>query len=63
MKLTGTMVQRLMRRHRVSMRDIKAKHHITLKRIREVRANGVEGFLAAEWLFLITGQWPGTRPE
>ncbi len=58
MKLSGSMVRRLMRRHRVTMRGIKAKHQISLKRIREVRAGGVEGFLAAEWIFLITGQWP-----
>ena len=58
MKLTGTMVQRLMRRHRVTMRDIKAKHHITLKRIREVRANGFFSLLAS-------GQAPGLskRPD
>ena len=61
MKLTGNMVRRLMRRHRVTMRDIKAKHQISLKRIREVRAGGVEGFLATEWLFLITGQWPDNQ--
>ena len=58
MKLSGNMVRRLMRRHRVTMRDIKAKHQISLKRIREVRTGGVEGFFAAEWIFLITGQWP-----
>jgi hypothetical protein len=58
MKLSGHMVKRLMRRHRVTMREIKTRHQITLKRIREVRAKGVEGFLAAEWLFIITGKWP-----
>lgn len=60
MKLTGNMVKRLMRRHKVTMREIKAKFQITLKRIREVRANGVEDFLAAEWIFIITGKWPET---
>lgn len=58
MELTGHMVKRLMRKHHVTMRQLKAKHLITLKRIREVRENGVEGFLAAEWIYLITGQWP-----
>lgn len=58
MKLTGNMIKRLMRRHRVTMREIKMRHKITLKRIREVRAEGVVGFLAEEWLFIITGKWP-----
>jgi hypothetical protein len=58
MKLTGNMVKRLMRNRRLTIRDIKTRHNITLKRIREVRSHGVSGFLAEEWIFLITGQWP-----
>jgi hypothetical protein len=58
MKITGTQLVRLMRKHKVTMRQIKAKYQITLKRIREVRANGVEGFAATEWIFIITGTWP-----
>lgn len=60
MKLTGAMIIRLMRKHHITIRQIQAKFHITLKRIREVRATGVEGFLAEEWLFIITGKWPET---
>lgn len=62
MKLTGNGVIRLMRKHRITMRDIKERHQVTLKRIREVRQNGVEGFLAAEWIFMIAGTWP-SQPE
>lgn len=58
MKLTGNVIKRLMRRHDVTMREIKERHKITLKRIREVRLNGVSGFMAEEWLFIITGKWP-----
>jgi hypothetical protein len=58
MKLSGNMIKRLMRRHHVTMREIKMRHKITLKRIREVRAEGVSGFFAEEWLFIITGKWP-----
>lgn len=58
MVLTGSTIRRLMRRYGVTMRDIKAQYGITLKRIREVRANGVNGFLAEEWFKIITGRWP-----
>jgi len=56
--LTGPMLVSLMRRHRVKIRDVKAKHGVTLKRIREVRETGLTGFAAEEWHWLITGQWP-----
>ena len=59
--LSGSMVCRLMRKHRVTISDLASKHQITQKRVREVRAKGVSGFLACEWVFLITGQWPDQR--
>lgn len=58
--LSGSDIQRLMRRYRVKMRDLKSKYALTLKRIREVRLKGVTGFPADEWTFLITGKWPDT---
>jgi len=58
-KIEGHEVKRLMRQHKIRIRDVALKHQITLKRVRQVRAEGVQGFLAAEWLFIITGQWPG----
>lgn len=58
MRLTGNGIKRLMRSHHVTMREIKSRYKITLKRIREVRANGVTGFAAEEWIFIITGKWP-----
>lgn len=45
------------------MREVKAKYKITLKRIREVREIGVEGFAAEEWIFIITGKWPISKSE
>jgi hypothetical protein len=64
MKLTGAMIIRLMRKHQLTIRQIKVRFPlITLKRIREVRASGVEGFLAEEWFFIITGNWPDTSKE
>ena len=57
--LSGTLVRRLMRQNRVSIAGLAAKYQLTQKRVREVRKNGVEGFLAEEWCYLITGKWPG----
>lgn len=56
--LSGSMVCRLMRQHKVSIASLAATHNITQKRVREVRTKGVSGFLALEWCFLITGEWP-----
>lgn len=57
-RLTGDGVCRLMRKHKVTIRGIAQAYNITQKRVREVRANGVRGFLAAEWTYMITGQFP-----
>lgn len=37
------MIQRLMRRHQVTIRDLAKRMNITLKRVREVRTHGVKG--------------------
>lgn len=58
--LSPSQIVGLMRKHKVKMRDMKAKYGITLKRIREVRKQGLMGFAAEEWTYLITGQWPVT---
>lgn len=60
MQLSGKEVIRLMRQHKVTIRDLKAKFQITLKRTREVRTAGVAGFHAEEWTYLITGAWPAS---
>jgi hypothetical protein len=60
--LSGTEVKRLMRIHKVTMRAIKTRHQITLKRIRTVRTEGVKGFMADNWLYIITGKWPDETP-
>ena len=62
--LSGALVRRLMRKHRVTIAALAAKHNLTQKRVREVRAQGVTGFLALEWSFLISGVWPDQpRPQ
>ena len=57
------MVRRLMRKHHVTIAGLSDKYKITRKRVREVRATGVTGFLADEWCYLITGSWPGDAPS
>lgn len=61
-KLPGAMVRRLMRNRGVTIRALASQHGLTLKRVREVRADGVQGFLANEWHYLITGQWLDQLP-
>jgi hypothetical protein len=63
MKLSGREIASLMRRHKKTIRGIAKAHNITLKRIREVRAKGVEGFFAEDWTFMITGEWPRLTPR
>lgn len=55
--LSGRMICRLMRRHRVTISDLSTRFAITKKRIREVRSVGVRGFLASEWHYMVTGVW------
>ena len=56
--LSGAEIVRLMRLHRRTLRAIKAEYGIKLKRIRQVRAEGVSGFMAEDWFRIITGRWP-----
>lgn len=57
--LSGATIRALMRQHKVAMRPLAAANGLTLKRIREVRANGTPpGFIAGEWVKMLTGRWP-----
>lgn len=55
--LTGLMICRLMRQHRVTIASLGKANGITQNRVRQVRAEGVTGFGASEWHKMITGQW------
>ena len=57
--LSGSMICALMRKYQITIDSLAAKFSLTKKRVREVRAKVVTGFLAEEWTFMITGQWPG----
>lgn len=57
LELTGADVRSLMRKHGWTIRGIAEKFGLTQKRVREVRASGVTGFLADEWHYMVTGRW------
>ena len=60
--MTGKEISSLMRKHRCTMRDLKARTGITLKRIRYVRQHGVfEPFVVRDWKQAITGVDPGPQ--
>ncbi len=59
-RLTGPEVCSLMRRHHVTIRLLKARMGITLKRIRQVRADGIRGhMMVRDWIEGITLVDPG----
>lgn len=55
--MTGRELRRLMRRHKVTIRQLAQRMQITMKRVREVRKNGTDDLLStldySEW---ITGE-------
>lgn len=56
-RMSGAMVRRMMRMRGITIRALAHKWNLTMKRVREVRAEGVRGFAANEWHFMITGAW------
>ena len=58
--LTGPTLCRLMRRQRVTIRDLAQRMAIPMSRIRQVRTSGLtDRHAARDWLEAITGQDPG----
>jgi hypothetical protein len=57
-RLSGGAIKRLMRNRGLTISGVAAKWSITRKRVREVRAEGVTGFMAENWFHMLTGQWP-----
>ena len=62
--ITGRQIVSLMRKHRVTIRELARRMQITLKRIRQVREKGLDdpGF-ARDWIEHITGTDPGPYPN
>lgn len=52
---TGKEIASLMRKHRLTIRGLKAKTGFTMKRIREIRNSGIKGHAACDWFEAITG--------
>lgn len=49
----------LMRRHKVTIRQLAKRTNVTMKRIREIRAmDRVDYFTYQEWTKNVTGEWP-----
>ena len=58
--LPGREIVRLMRRHHVTIRELSARMGITMKRIRQVRRDGLQHpAYIRDWVQAITGQDPG----
>lgn len=55
--LDAAMVRHLMRKHGLTIRALARKYSVTMKRVREVRSQGVRGIAATEWHFMICGNW------
>jgi hypothetical protein len=54
-QLSASTVVRLMRGHKVTIRRLAARMNITMKRVREVRAQGVKGeCMSLDWYEAIT---------
>lgn len=54
--ISGSMICRLMRRHQVTIRVLAQRMNITMKRVREVREEGVEGHcMCLDWYEAISG--------
>ena len=54
-QLSATDVRRLMRQNRKTIRGIATRWNLTLKRVREVRARGVQGeAFVRDWLEILT---------
>lgn len=56
--MTGQELRQLMNTHKVSLRELKARTGITLKRIRQVRKAGITGFAVLDWQEAILGYVP-----
>ncbi len=60
--MTGAEITSLMRRHKVTIRELKARTGITMKRIRQVRERGLGCRHAKrDWIEAITGTDPGPQ--
>ncbi|MBP6707689.1 MAG: hypothetical protein KA223_00870 [Candidatus Accumulibacter sp.] len=61
--LSAQTIQHLMRKHHKTIRGIALEWNLTMKRVREVRRQGVQGdAFVQDWLEILTGD-PGPMPS
>ena len=64
LQMSGRAIVRLMRKHRVTIRQLATISGISMKRIREIRTVGINRpNVVRDWIQLITGVDPGPMPE
>ena len=57
-QITSEEIKKLMRAHGWTIRNLATTYGITMKRVREVRNQGVHGRVPTlEWMRMITGVW------
>ena len=57
-QITGEEIKKFMRDYRWTIRSLATTYGITMKRVREVREQGLRGRVATlEWMRMITGVW------
>ena len=57
-QITSEEIKKLMRAHGWTIRSLATTYKITMKRVREVREQGVRGRVATlEWMQMIAGVW------
>jgi transcriptional regulator with XRE-family HTH domain len=61
--MTGNELKTLMRRHKMTIRDLAKRTQITQQRIRLRRETGLDPETARDWIQAITGVDPGSRPQ
>lgn len=62
--LSGKELVSLMRRHKVTIRELSERTKIPMKRIRELRELGIDdSFVLRDWMEAITGSAPGPMPR
>lgn len=57
-KMTGRELRGLMRKHRVTIRELSKRTGIFQYRIRQVRSNGLVGLAVLDWQEAIIGELP-----
>lgn len=61
--MTGKELCTLMRKHKVTIRELAKRIGVPMKRVRFRREHGMDRTLARDWIQAITGKDPGALPN